>query len=293
MEHAKYSIKDLEHFTQIKAHTIRIWEQRYGLLKPERSSTNIRFYNDNDLKKILNINLLYTAGWKISKIAKLSGNEIHEQAEKLIRSKDREGGPDLDKMIIAVLAFDHKVILEKLEKQFVEVGMIDLYESLILPTLVRIGELWQVNTIQVIHEHFFSGVLREFVITKQAQLPVNSSNRKAILFLHPNEEHELSLLIQRYVLTMNQFDVCYLGTKLPLEQLSTVFQQQRPTLLVTNYISKISERSLLLQIDLLRSMSNSTLIISGGQTKKYEKAIGNKTIVTYSLREFDQKVKQL
>ena len=47
---AVYSIKDLEKLCGIKAHTIRIWEQRYGLIKPKRTKTNIRYYMDADLK---------------------------------------------------------------------------------------------------------------------------------------------------------------------------------------------------------------------------------------------------
>jgi len=73
---AVYSIKDLEKLCGIKAHTIRIWEQRYGLIKPKRTKTNIRYYMDADLKLLLNVALLNKHGTKISKIAGMSEIEI-------------------------------------------------------------------------------------------------------------------------------------------------------------------------------------------------------------------------
>jgi DNA-binding transcriptional MerR regulator len=78
-----YSIKDLEQLSGIKAHTLRIWEQRYNLLQPKRTDTNIRFYDDDDLKLILNVALLNDNGVKISKIASMSSNELREEVMKL------------------------------------------------------------------------------------------------------------------------------------------------------------------------------------------------------------------
>ena len=68
----KYSIKELEQLSGIKAHTIRIWEKRHKIIAPSRTPTNIRTYSDDDLKKIINVSLLNNYGIKISKIAKMS-----------------------------------------------------------------------------------------------------------------------------------------------------------------------------------------------------------------------------
>ena len=72
----EFSIKDLENLTGVKAHTIRAWEQRYELLNPTRSATNIRTYSGYDLKRLLNVSLLVERGMKISKIAELSEEEL-------------------------------------------------------------------------------------------------------------------------------------------------------------------------------------------------------------------------
>ena len=69
-----FSIKNLEHLSGIKAHTIRIWEKRYDLFLPERTETNIRLYNLDSLQKLLNVSMLYKNGFKISKIAKMEAS---------------------------------------------------------------------------------------------------------------------------------------------------------------------------------------------------------------------------
>lgn len=74
-----FTIKDLENLTGIKAHTIRIWEQRYSFLKPNRTNTNIRYYTNEELKKILNIALLNKYGYKISHIDRMTEPEINEK----------------------------------------------------------------------------------------------------------------------------------------------------------------------------------------------------------------------
>ena len=112
MGNLRYSIKDLENFTQIKAHTIRIWEQRYGLLEPKRTKSNIRYYSENDLKKILNINLLYTSGFKISKIASLTESEIISEAKSRILVTALDKQSEIDALTLLILDFKRSTALE-------------------------------------------------------------------------------------------------------------------------------------------------------------------------------------
>src|SRR5512139_4186571 len=82
-----FSIRDLENFSGIKAHTIRIWEKRYKVLEPDRTDSNIRTYNETELKKILNLAYLNRNGLKISKIAQLNEDELTQQVM-VISSQD-------------------------------------------------------------------------------------------------------------------------------------------------------------------------------------------------------------
>ena len=83
-----FSIKNLEHLSGIKAHTIRIWEKRYNLFEPERTETNIRLYNLDSLQKLLNVSMLYKNGFKISKIARMEVNEIKDKVHTYYSSKE-------------------------------------------------------------------------------------------------------------------------------------------------------------------------------------------------------------
>ena len=160
MSGLRYTIKDLENFTQIKAHTIRIWEKRYGLFSPKRTETNFRFYSEDDLKKILNIKLLYEAGSKISKIAELSDSEIIEASKELIQLQVNDKQKEIDALTLSILKFKGEEIKSFLNLALSESSLEELYQSTILPLLKKLGQLLQVNSLNIVHEHYFSIIFR-------------------------------------------------------------------------------------------------------------------------------------
>lgn len=236
----RFSIKDLENFTEIKAHTIRIWEQRYNLFSPERNENNIRFYSQEDLKKILNINLLYTNGLKISKIAQLSSLEIEQEAEKIILKDSGTGSKEMDDLLLSISALDSEAIRGHLRKFDEEFDARGLYSKVIVPLLIKMGELWHTNALSISHEHLFSNLLREYYIVKINEVkPVKSIDRTALLFLPEHEEHELNLLYFHYLLKEAGYHCIYLGKNVPLKDLLSAIQQSQPDMLVTNLITRI------------------------------------------------------
>jgi len=239
---AQYSIKDLENFTQIKAHTLRIWEQRYSLLEPKRTDTNIRYYSDEDLKKILNINLLYSNGLKISKIALLSDHKIMSMAAELLMKNGVNSNDHVDVFIRYIIELNESAIQEKLKALHFELGMEDLYVKVMIPLLQRIGELWQVDTITVTHEHFFSNILREFFIVETGKIssPLKYKG-KVVLFLHEHEQHELSLLFYYYLLRKRNYECYYLGQSVPMKDLKTFVEQMNPDYLFTSLIAEVDK----------------------------------------------------
>ena len=267
MGKSRYSIKDLENFTLIKAHTIRIWEQRYGLLSPKRTSTNIRYYSEDDLKKILNINLLYTSGYKISKIAGLSDAQIIKEAKSKILVTDAGNQSEIDALTLLILDFNGNVIKAVLEQELKSDKLEDMYVSLILPLLTKIGQLWQVNSINIIHEHYFSSILREFLISKIDAITTDPTPLKsAILFLHDNEEHEFSTLLYHYILKQNGY-VCHnFGQRVPINEIILAFSHIKPQMVVTTFTAKISDKSFSKIEKVLKQMSKSAqVVISGSQ----------------------------
>ena len=101
----KYSIKDIERITGIKAHTLRIWEKRYGIIEPSRTETNIRYYTNDELKKILNISILSNYGMKISKIVGLTAEELHEKVIE-ISSEEVEENLQIESLVFAMVQVD-------------------------------------------------------------------------------------------------------------------------------------------------------------------------------------------
>ncbi len=267
MAELRYSIKDLENFTLIKAHTIRIWEQRYGLLSPKRTDTNIRYYSENDLKKILNINLLYTSGYKISKIASLTESEIISASKAIILVEESEKQSEIDSLTLLILDFNGEEIKAVLENKYVSEGIENLYQFLVLPLLEKVGQLWQVNSINIIHEHYFSNIFREFLITKINALDINhDSSKKAMLFLHDNEEHEFSILLYYYILKKAGYLCYYFGQKIPIKEAFIAFAQIKPQLVATTFTAKLSDKNLEKITDVLVSFSkNSKVLVSGSQ----------------------------
>lgn len=225
-----YSIKDIESITGIKSHTIRIWEQRYKILEPQRTATNIRYYSEEDLRTILNVNVLYRSGLKISKIANLDDSQIRElvteASEKLV-----EENLQLQGMVTAMLNLDEGSFETILQRAFDSVGVVQTTEKLIFPFLNHIGYLWQVGTIDPAFEHFISQIVRRKLVIATAgleNLPKRKDQKRFILFLPAGEPHEIGLLLANYAIRKAGHKSLYLGADLPHTDLKQVVSKFQP-----------------------------------------------------------------
>jgi len=289
MSKLRYSIKDLENFTKIKAHTIRIWEQRYGLLTPSRTDTNIRYYSEDDLKKILNINLLYNSGLKISKIACLSDEQIINEAKSRILVTEVDKQSDLDEVTLLILDYKVDKIKAILEEQFKKNDLNKMYDSFVIPLLQKIGQLWQVNSMGVVHEHYFSVIFREFLISKIYAIETDPDPLKtAMLFLHDYEEHEFSLLMHHYILKKNGYLCHNFGQKVPVKEVEKAFGHIKPQIVVSTFTAKISEKNFIKVEKTLKLMSkNSQVIISGSQLNYLDLQISKDLLVVKSIGQLE------
>lgn len=217
----QFSIKDLEHLSGIKAHTIRIWEKRYNLLEPDRTDTNIRFYDMENLMKLLNVTYLYNHGYKISKIAGLQGKEIQNiiQESGLHDSKEIYA---LSELKSAMLHFDPQLFqttFQKLEKQY---SFREIFFNVFLPLLNDIGLLWQTGTIDPSHERFISELIKQKIIVQIESKFSNAPSKHEklfVLFLPLDEIHEIGLLYVNFELLSKGFKTIFLGNNIPTENL--------------------------------------------------------------------------
>ena len=223
-----FQIKDLENLSGIKAHTIRIWEKRYELLAPQRSSTNIRTYSTEDLQKLLNIVLLTENGHKISKIATYSEEEINTHVHQFIEKKTVKN-QILNTFKVAMLAFDEQLFFSTCKEVEEKNSFKNIITDLFFPFLHELGLLWQTNSINPAHEHFISNLIKQKIIlhTEQVQLQqLYPKETVFVLFLPENEIHEIGLLYLNYEILRLGYRTIYLGQAVPLESLSAVPKEQ-------------------------------------------------------------------
>lgn len=218
----RFHIRDLEQFTGVKAHTIRVWERRYGLLAPDRTDTNIRTYDLDELKVILNVAFLNQRGHKISRIAAMTADE----REKLVRTTAMEDpGVDgiLNTLVVAMLGFEEPIFDRICDRYEQEHGFRALVEQIFMKLLGRIGLLWQSSAICPAQEHFVSNLIRQRLIAATANQPTpTNTDSLHVLFLPDQEVHELGLLYVNYLLRSHGKRTLYLGQSVPVSDLAQV-----------------------------------------------------------------------
>ncbi len=285
-----YSIKDLEELSGIKAHTIRIWEKRYNLIEPERTATNIRYYNDEDLKKLLNVSMLNRHGWKISRLADMTRAELAEAAIRLTKeSSDLE--TQIEQLIVSMLDMDELKFEKILNNSILKNGFEETVIKIIYPFFDRIGLLWLIGTINAAQEHFISNLMRQKIITAiDGQLPVARENaRTFMLFLHESELHELGLLFYNYMLRKHGHKVIYLGQAVPLSDLVQVAHIRNIDILLTSFTTGMSEKDVDRYLEKLSlNFPDKTILFTGYQTNREFKTLPPNFIHLKSAENFQK-----
>jgi len=231
---SNYSIKDLEQLSGIKAHTLRIWEQRYNIINPKRTDTNIRTYDDKDLKLVLNIALLKDHDYKISEIAKLSLEELSKEV--LAISDKQLNYPDqIHALTIAMIDIDEERFEKIMSTNILQFGFENTMINIIYPFLSRIGTLWITGSIGPAQEHFITNLIRQkIVVAIDGQIiKPTADSKKYILYTPEGEFHEMPLLFANFILRARNNKVIYLGQSMPFSELEFICQHHKPDCLFT------------------------------------------------------------
>lgn len=240
----KFTIKDIENLSGIKAHTIRIWEQRYQIIRPKRKSTNHRIYDNDDLKRILRISYLYHCGFKISKIAQLSEEEIKKIALEMPH-QDRFYEIHANQMMEAMIDFD-QIRFEKIfHNLLLHIGFEQTITKVIYPYLERVGLLWMTGNIIPAQEHFASNLIRKKILVAIDGLKLpHASSSHFLLFLPEGEFHEIPLLFAHYLLKRSGKMVTYLGCNVPLEDVKVFVGLKKITHLYTHMVTNFTKQEI-------------------------------------------------
>jgi len=267
----QYSIKDLEQLTGIKAHTIRIWEKRYQLIEPERTSTNIRYYSDNDLKRLLNVSILNRNGLKISTIVTMNNDEINERIMD-ISETSHDSDNHIEQMIIAMIELDEQRFERVLSTSVIKIGFDDTVTRVLYPFFEKIGILWQIGTIYPAQEHFVSNLIRQKLIIAIDGQSGNSKpdSKSFLIFLPSNEWHELGLLFYSYLVKKAGMKVVYLGQSVPFEDLLEVTQKQKVDFLFTSITTPLTAKKYAEYLhQLSAAFPEKVIYLSGYQTHEH------------------------
>lgn len=287
MKESGYSIKDLEVLSGIKMHTIRIWEKRYKLLKPNRTDTNIRLYNDNDLKRLLNISLLTRNGYKISKVA--TWNEEKIQQTILNITKNKTSNSDyIERFIILMVELDtvgfEKLLNEIIANNDFEEACFNIFFNL----FERVGIYWQVGSVFPAQEHLVTNLFRQKLIAAIDRLRTPDIDKPTILFFLPeNELHEISLLFYSFLARNSGYNTFYLGQSVPFNDLTKINEQKKIEFVFTAFINSISLDDLEYYLQHLKDcFPTQKIFITGLQVQQHSPTLPRKVKTVKDYNEF-------
>lgn len=269
-----FTIKDIENLSGVKAHTIRIWEQRYDFLKPQRTGTNIRYYSNDELKTILNIALLNKYGFKISHINKMDHAEINHKLISLSHLYAQQERI-VNQLISYMVDLDVDAFEELLDEQIGAKGIEKTINEIVFPFLEKIGILWVTNNINPAQEHLVTNIIRQkLLVGIETTVSQIKSEKAALLFLPEGEFHELGLLYVFYLLKNRGVKVLYLGADVPLPDIDFIVKAKKPDYLYTHLTSLAGNFNIEKFLNNLHSKINDIpVLISGPFTVNYKKSI--------------------
>lgn len=232
-----FSIKDLENFSGIKAHTIRIWEKRYKILEPDRTDSNIRTYSESELKKILNVAYLNRNGLKISKIAKLDEDELTQQVMTVSsRNDDLDQNFQPGKILMSAIRFNEVLFKEALSPFIKNKGIEEAYTRYLFPLLEKSRILWQTGSLSRAQEQFVRNIIKQIIIIEDNLLkPVSSKTKGTFAMINTSDNlTDNNFLFYKYVLKKRGFDVIFTGGILPASEVVEIHKIKPFEYLVVN-----------------------------------------------------------
>jgi MerR family transcriptional regulator, light-induced transcriptional regulator len=292
---AIYSIKDLEKLSGIKAHTLRIWEQRYAIIVPKRTKTNIRYYTDDDLRAILNVSVLNRNGIKISKIAAMPAEERSQKVASL-SEKNFEHDTQLDALTISMIEMDEYKFDKIISSNIHQLGFERTMLEVIHPFLDKLSLLWLTGSIRPVQENFMGYLIRQKIIVAIDSLPITfgTAAKKFMLYLPEGENQELSLLFMHYLLRSRNFQVVYIGQNMSIDDLRDAYQIHKPDYIYTMITETFTKQPVSRYLDQMSyHFKDIQIVVSGYQVIAQKVSPNFNTTVLKNLQETIHFLEQL
>lgn len=261
-----YEISELEQLTGIKAHTIRIWEKRYSLIEPTRTSTNIRRYNDEQVKKLLNVCTLLANGYKISKIAGLKEKEVSAKINLIEQTGNTNSITEnfINQLIASMIGFNEQAFEKTYTAAVNKLGLFDAMLNVFYPLFHKIGVMWVTSNLTPVQEHFASCIIKRKLMAAINDLPSPTKKKTFLLLLPPGEYHDVSLLFANYIIKSKGFQTIYLGQNVPYENITPVLKETKAQYLLMFYITPRDAKEVYDELKQNLPLSkNLTVLLSG------------------------------
>lgn len=289
---ADYSIKDLERISGVKAHTIRIWEKRYGIVEPRRTDSNIRYYCDTDVKKLMNVSILLHHGYKISKLACLDPQELSKKVLEVSMISSGQYS-QIDNLVVAMIEMDESKFEKILNMSIMKEGFENTVFNVLYPFFERIGVLWQAGSIKPAHEHFISNLVKQkiYVAIDSIQVPAGNEAKKFLLFLPEWELHDLGLLVYDYLIKSHGFKVIYLGQNVPEDDVYSVSEFLLPDFFLAAFSNAVDKEKLEAYIlRLAARYPGKKIYITGHQTVSLTCELPSNITIINSAQQFSSEI---
>ncbi len=210
--------------------------------------------------------MLKDNGYKISNIAKMSGDEILKEVSKLT-DNDFRYPAQVQALTLSMLNMDEERFEKIMSTGILQLGFEKTMINIIYPFLEKIGILWQTGAASPAHEHFITNLIRQkLLVAIDGQYVSRSDNsKKFVLFLPEEEMHELGLLFASYIIKARNHQVIYLGQDLPFEDLKSVVETINPDFLVTILTNSVGGGIVENYINGIASAFPSTKILISGR----------------------------
>jgi MerR family transcriptional regulator, light-induced transcriptional regulator len=235
-----FSISQLSQLSGIKPHTIRMWEQRYNALTPYRSEGNTRYYDNTQLRRLLNIASLMESDYKVSELCSMPDKKLFQlvsQSTQNTKLLEGQTGYFISQLIAAGMSYDEAGFDKTFSHCLMRYGLKEAYTKILYPMLVRIGLMWAADAVIPAYEHFISNLVRKKLFTAIDSLPPAKTEASSwLLFLREDEFHEIGLLLSYYLIQLSGQKVIYLGANIPTESLRIAVKQTGATVLLSFFV---------------------------------------------------------
>lgn len=272
MPEANYSIKAVAKLTGLTPHVIRVWEKRYGAVKPQRTGTNRRLYSEEDIQRLEMLRHATSAGHSIGNIANLPEERLARLAvphgsSGAVGLKGSGAPGDLTaEALSAIRDLNNQALEGVLERAVVALGQHGLLERVISPVVNQVGQLWRDGSLTAAHEHFATAVIRTF-LSRNSRAYVHGSDMPSVVVTTPaGQLHELGAVMAAAAASDVGWRVVYLGPSLPASEIAGAALQNRSRLVALSIVYPADDSRLAGELEILRKyLPPEAKLVVGGQ----------------------------